>query len=303
MKKELVSNAITNIQDEYITEAANYKSKKIQKIWFSIGSVAASLILIMGLVIWKNQTKVPESYGNGIIADEDGVTIPRLEVSLPNNIEADMVAFFIYQGRVYVQDECLSDANNLIGEHLGTVTGAINEWTKKEDYVELSGSVYGDFYSVQGYDPSFMLCMSHDDGTVSTYVNNNGITLKYGSELFEDRLHIKDNIAEIEYQTRNNWYHGTGEIKNLRCDKTEIESFINALNAAEFIRLEDIPLDQGELSVYDAKEIYHLFLKMNNEMVIHLRLFEGGYVNFDGINGICVKMNNTEFEKFIDLLE
>lgn len=302
MKKELVSNAITNIQDEYITEAANYKSKKIQKMCFSIGSVAACLILVIGFLIWKSQSGLPKTDSTITVTDK-GVTIPKLKISISENSSADMIAFFIYQGRVYVQDEWISNANNLIGEHLGTATGSINEWTEKEDYVELSGSVYGDFYSVQGYDPSFMLCMRHDEGTISTYVNNNGITLKYGSELFEDRLHIIDNLAKITYQTRNDWYHDTGITAELKLDSVEIDDFLNALNSAEFMLLDDVPLNEDDLSVYDAKEIYHLFLEMKNGMIVHLRLFDGGYVNYDGINGVCVKVDSEKFNQFISHLK
>lgn len=301
MRKQRISNALSNIQDKYILETALHKKSAVNSIWFRMGSVAACLILVIGFLIWKKQPDLPKT-DNTISVTDNGVTIPKLKISISENSSANMIAFFIYQGRVYVQDEWLSNAHNLIGEHLGTATGSINEWTKKEDYVELSGSVYGDFYSVQGYDPSFMLCMSHDDGTVSTYVNNNGITLKYGSELFEDRLHIHDNLEKITYQTRNDWFYDTGITAELKLDSVEIDAFLNALNSAEFMLLDDIPLNEDDLSVYDAKEIYHLFLKMKNGMIVHLRIFEGGYVNYDGINGICVKVDSEKFNEFINLL-
>lgn len=301
MRKQRISNALSNIQDKYILETALHKKRAVNSIWFRMGSVAACLILVIGFLIWKKQPDLPKT-DNTISVTDNGVTIPKLKISISENSSANMIAFFIYQGRVYVQDEWLSNAHNLIGEHLGTATGSINEWTKKEDYVELSGSVYGDFYSVQGYDPSFMLCMSHDDGTVSTYVNNNGITLKYGSELFEDRLHIHDNLEKITYQTRNDWFYDTGITAELKLDNVEIDAFLNALNSAEFMLLDDIPLNEDDLSVYDAKEIYHLFLKMKNGMIVHLRIFEGGYVNYDGINGICVKVDSEKFNEFINLL-
>ena len=301
MRKQRISNALSNIQDKYILETALHKKRAVNSIWFRMGSVAACLILVIGFLIWKKQPDLPKT-DNTISVTDNGVTIPKLKISISENSSASMISFFIYQGRVYVHDEWLSNAHNLIGEHLGTATGSINEWTKKKDYVELSGSVYGDFYSVQGYDPSFMLCMSHDDGTVSTYVNNNGITLKYGSELFEDRLHIHDNLEKITYQTRNDWYYETGITDELELDSVEIDAFLNALNSAEFMLLDDIPLNEDDLSVYDAKEIYHLFLEMKNGMIVHLRLFEGGYVNYDGINGICVKVDNQKFNEFINLL-
>lgn len=82
-----------------------------------------------------------------------------------------------------------------------------------------------------------------------------------------------------------------------------IDAFIEALNSAKFMRLEDIPLEDGASSVYDSKEIYHLFFDMKNGMQIHLRLFDGGYVNFDGINGICVKMDEKAFGNLVEVMD
>lgn len=304
MRKQKISNAITNIQEKYILEATVQKKRIIHNIWFRIGSVAACLLLVIGVILWKKQADMPTpNINNEIAVNENGVTIPKFQISISQSSEADMIGFFIYQGRIYVQDEWLSNTDNLVGEYLGTASNTINEWTSQNDYVELSGSVSGDFYAVKGYEPSFMLCMKHEDGTIATYVNNNGITLKYGYELFRDKLHIAENLSEIEYQTRHDWYYGTEVIQKLEYELSTIEPFLNALNSAEFMRLDDIPLAENATSVYDEKEIYHLFMKMENGMVVHLRLFEGGYVNFDGIDGICVKMNSEDFEQFIELLK
>ena len=81
------------------------------------------------------------------------MTIPPLEVSLSSELAADMIGFFIYEGRCYVQYNHIDNGTDLIGEYLGTATGLIDEWTPKEGYVDFAGSVRGDFYSVKGYDP------------------------------------------------------------------------------------------------------------------------------------------------------
>lgn len=304
MKRKIISDAVTNISDKHIVEAADYvaktKKKNPKQIWLRWGALAACLCLVIGIFIWQNQ---PQSHDKpGIVADENGVTIPQIEVSLSSNSSADMIPFFIYQGRIYVHDEFLYNADSLVGEYLGTSIGTIDEWTTKDEYVDFAGSIRGDFYSVNGYAPSFMLCMKNEDNSISTYVNNNGITLKYGSELFEGRLHLSENYASVKYQTRNDWYNSIGEPIPLEGNTEEMESFIEALNTAEFMRLADIPLEDGETSVYDSKEIYHLFFEMENGMVIHLRLFEGGYVNYDGINGVCVKMDEKVFENLANVL-
>ena len=105
-----------------------------------------------------------------------------------------------------MQYEWLEDNGAIAGEPLGTATGLIDEWTPKDGYVELAGSVSGEFYTVNGFDPSFMLCMKHDDRRISTYICNSGITLKYGSDLYEDRLHLSKNNISAEYESRESWY-------------------------------------------------------------------------------------------------
>ena len=64
---------------------------------------------------------------------------------------------------------------------MGTATGLIDEWTPKEGYVELAGSVSGDFYTVNGFDPTFLLCMKEDGDAIQLFVCNSGITLYFRS--------------------------------------------------------------------------------------------------------------------------
>ena len=45
----------------------------------------------------------------------------------------------------------------------------------EDGYVDLAGSIGGDFYAVNGYDPEFMLCMKSDNGNLQLYICNNGL--------------------------------------------------------------------------------------------------------------------------------
>ena len=323
MKRETISDAITNIDGKYIEEAGNYtytqKTKAYTKNFRTFITFAACFCLIIGgLYLWKqfpfgahNDSSEEKYIELGKISEEkvseDGVTIPQLEVELSSSsnhlAESYMLAFFIYQGRSYVQYEWIENGTALVGEYLGTSAGLIDEWTKSDGYVEGAGSIAGDFYSVKGFDPSFMLCMEFEDGTIETFVNNNGFTIKYGSELFEDRLHL-ENYVSVEYQTRESWYYSQGEPILLSDNYSDIvDEFLNELNISEFMLLSDIPLDENDTNVYDSKEIYHMFFVMENGMTIHLRLFEGGYVSFQGISQICVQIDSEVFSKLIQAFE
>ncbi len=230
------------------------------------------------------------------------VTIPPADVYLGNDMAADMQAFFIYQGRCYVQYETLDEDGGLIGEHLGIAKGLIDEWTPEDGYVELAGSIGGDFYAVNGYDPEFILCMKSDGG-VRLFICNNGITLQYGSELYEDRLHLSGNIDAVEFESRASWYNSEYERYQISEDSNEIiEAFIRQLDAAEFLPANQIPLEDGVSSVWNM-EIYHLYFRMKDGLRVHLRLYQNGYVRFDGIMDAAVQIPDKEWTALLDILE
>lgn len=298
-------DSITNISDDLIESAQDIhgKARRKRKAWIKWGAVAACLcIAVVGAVIWQ-KTAAPEKTDSGTVLSENGVTVPKLEVSLSANSEAKMIAFFSYHGSCYVQYEWLDDAD-IIGNYLGTSTGLIDEWTPEEGYVELAGSVKGDFFSVKGYDPAFMLCMKDATGAVSTYLCNNGITLKYGSELYEDRLHLSGNYSAVQYETHDSWDYSKNELYQLKGHDEVINSLIEQLDKAEFIPWEDVPAREGmtDVSLYDT-ERYHLHFRMNNGTTVHLRLYENGYVRFQGLMDVCVQVPQDRFSTLIGLLD
>lgn len=294
MKNEDIFDALGSIRDCYIEEALK---KKRKPVWLkAMAAAACALLIICAVWIWK-QSKNPSSEGSGVYATKDGIVIPPLKVSLSaeENASMSMVGFLIYEGRCYVADERLADKKALKGEYLGTSNGLIDEWTPKEGYVDYAGSVKGDFFAVSGYDPVFMICMERETGELLILVNNNDLVLKKGSELFEDRLHLS-NFDYVQYQSREDWYYGRGNIRSYGASyDTVLADFTAALGDADFMRIEDIPLEDGQDNVYDSKEICHLYFQMADGMTVHLRCFEGGYVRYSGIMDVCVRIGEDVF--------
>lgn len=303
MRKEDFAEVIGDINEKHII-GARAERKQGKPVWVKWGAVAACLCLACGMAMYMQKLlpAIEPETGQSITVSDAGVSIPKLDVSLSNDVEADMIGFFIYQGNCYVQYQWLENAEDIVGEYLGTATGLIDEWTPEDGYVELAGSVQGDFYSVKGYDPSFMLCIVHESGDISTYVCNTGITIKYGSELYEDRLHLTGNYRKIQFETRASWYQSKGEVYSL-ADGATVSTFIQALNAAEFLPWESVPAMEGHTpsSIYDT-EIYHVYFSMDNGTMVHLRLYENGYVRFQGMNEICVQIPTEPYAAFLALL-
>ena len=308
MKHKRILLALGQVDEKYIEEAALGGMPSVKKRrWVKWGALAACLCLIIGgTVLFGNRDRA-SSADRGITVSDDGVTIPPTQVTLGKEDGVDYCwayAFFIYQGRCYKGYETVYGDADLIGEYLGTAIGMLDVWTPKEGYVELAGNTSGDFYSVKGYDPGFMLCMRESNGGILILINDNDLTLKYGSDLLEDRFRLSDSVEEVQYQARASWYNSTDEIFALGKEAEPIvEDFIAALDQGLFMREEDVPLKDGNRYLSQA-DLYHVSFRMNSGMTLTLRLAEGGYVHFGTyFSRVCIKVDEEAFNALIALLD
>lgn len=315
-RAEKLYHGITNISDDIIEEAQKPQTHRKRLSYGRWGIAAAILCMALASVLWKGSDRADSdsliaevgdgfvTYRSGITVSEEGVTIPPMEVMLGrSNDELCMLAFFIYQGHCYVEYERLeNDSSKIVGEYLGTATGLIDEWTPRDGYVELAGSVEGDFYSVKGFEPSFLLCMQKE-GTVSLYVREGGMTLKTGADLYNKWLHLSEDYREVRYETRASWYYSSGEVRQLDAPRAqEVLDFIQALDEAEFLPVEEVEARSG-ISPFAESEIYHMCFLTENGMTVHLRLHEGGYVRFQGLLNICVQIPEETFRGLTALFQ
>ena len=213
-----------------------------------------------------------------------------------------MLAFFIYQGRCYLQYDWIDHGSDLVGEKVGTATGLIDEWTPAEGYVELAGSVSGDFYTVRGFAPAFLLCMKEDGDAIQLFVCNNGITLYQGSELFEERLGLSNRLKAVTYEDEDSWYDGKEDIHTLH-DLDAVKTLIAAMDKATFQLSDQADLYEEKKDGGLSKELYHVYCKLDNGVTVTLRLFQGGYVTFTGLPDACVQVPEATFDAFLAALK
>ncbi|MBP3702486.1 MAG: hypothetical protein J6I65_01750 [Lachnospiraceae bacterium] len=271
--------------------------KENKKIIFVVIIVC---LLIGGVAIFQG---VVGNREEDVTVSSDGVTIPKMKVSYPEmeggEYAASMAPFFIYDNRSYRgYDSCEKD---LADKYLGTSKGGIDEWTSKDKYVNFTGSSEGKIYSVKGYDPRFMLCMKEEEGT-QIYINDNDLTLKKGSELYEDRLKLSGNYEKVQYEIPASGMNEKRKIRTLSSEADNvIKSFVNELNEAAFIRTKDVPMDSGKADDYPTP-IYYMYFRMKDGVSINLFLHKGGYVTFPGVYLASVKVDDKVFEELLTFL-
>lgn len=228
-------------------------------------------------------------------------------VKLPENISDNtmnscMIGCLVYKGKVYTSsDSYNADAaefKHLVGEYVGEAKGNLDEWSVQDEWSKEFASTYsGPVYKVNGYDEEFRLCIYLDteDGVWLQLLDNyDGIGLNTGADLFENRLHLKENLENIRYLTHNDWNDGSNaEYKELSGVSDErLENFFNSLCESPFEKIDYV----NDSDFYDADKQGHIYLNMKDKTVIELRLIDGGYVGLQELGWYFVKMPAEIFE-------
>ena len=196
-------------------------------------------------------------------------------------VAMDMVAFVIYGGRMYECSQVLEGdaAEELMGEYLFTSPGYIDEWSSPEEYTDGTGSVAGDVYTVKGYDSAFRLCIPIDGGALlELYDTLDGITLRTGKDLYGERLHLRENWREAEYQTHDDWNSNEDTFRTPELTEEEIAAFIDALYAGEF-EYWGADSETGDIYMLGLEQ-KHLYFRLADGSSVELRLFENGLVKY-----------------------
>ena len=329
MKKEKALSIIEHIDSDIIDEADAYKGTKGKNTWVKWVSMAACLCLLVAGTLGANllfnnkdiatddsvgKNEVP-SKGSSISETQEpaigdtGLYIPAVELpDATTGVELDMIGLVVYNGGIYTQAEMYygADALNidrLVGDYLGYATGSINEWSTQEEYAEeFASSVAGKVYEVIGYDTDFRVCIREEgedeNGEKQLWIQFldrlNGITLTTGENLFETRLHLRDRIATIQWQSHNDWNNNLGNIQNAVLDIDLWEKFLDQIDKGAFVNTCEPEISSN--TIYDTEKQAHIILTMEDGTVVRLRLIEGGYVGYDALGWYFVQIPGDIFD-------
>lgn len=261
--------------------------------------IAASLVLAAGIgfaspKLWQ-QINGPASPGQVAQVEpgtsgaggsdagmSSGIVIPKLE--LPDTkagVQADMIALVVYKGNIYTQSESridAADALGLRGDKLGRTTSGIDEWSSKDDYIELASNIgEADIYSVKGYDSEFLI-MSYTeiDGQVyaETYEQTNGITVNSGADLF-GKLNLEGRVATAKWESFDSWNNSLQQFAPVAGGKV-LDGFLTALQEAKPAAAEPL-IEQG---IYDSEDRKIIYLQLEDKVQVQLTLFGQGLVRY-----------------------
>ena len=314
-----VFKAIGGISDEAIEDArlesatsGSKRKTRRRRIIGAVAAMAACTALVLGIAqTWKgikpvagDNPAVDTSAAPGSVSPDNGVMVPAppwdsvyispdpMPEAPEPGVAADMMAFFIYNGRMYVQTGQYADPSLREG-YVCTVKGDIDEWSGADEYVEGASSIGGDVYSVKGYDTNFRLCMDGPDGLIEFYDCLSDMTLYSGADLFETCLHV-ENYVGAYYILDADWEENIDNRHEL--DPESLETFVSLLMVSPMQEWSAWS-ENGDIFDYEYAEA-HLYFELSDGTTVPLRLFENGCVMYGGSAvRVCAYMPGAIFDE------
>lgn len=252
------------------------------------------------------------------------IKIPKLEVREPSSTEEMCRAFLyvVYNGNFYTSAEHidLDKENKLIGKYLGEMKNVLDEYFESDyhknatstglphlkEFMEqettkdssiILGESSGKVYTVNGYSTDFRIChLNEENNLLTIYERLNDITVEYGKDLFDDRLRLKEYYDFVEYQYHQDWNNSENNFKKFdQVTREDIEKFIDEINNAKFI-------DATELDIYSInKKQAHLYFRIKDGSTVKIRMFEDGYISYEGwYSNVILKLDTETFRKIFN---
>lgn len=253
------------------------------KIWLKI-ALCLCAVVALGWFACKMLRPGPgtvEMTGEGVVVHMPKLPLPTNHNKGPGLIEADPMRFCSDRA-YYTEAYYLKSAEKWQGTKHGEVRFRATAKTTEDGLPVYLGNVNGDLYTVEGCDPTFMLRCDN-----VLYIRAGGYVVKYGSEIIRDQLHLPGNYNWVGYWEDDEWVSIT--------DRAAVERFLELVCEAEF-------LPSRQASLQDDQKICSLVFFRDHGLCNTLILYQGGYVCYDIMKDVCVKLPETEFDTFLAAL-
>ena len=243
----------------------------------------------------------------------EGLKVPALSVPEPKEwAMCDMIGTLVYNGGIYTQTDNMymdmeaEQKEALLGEYLGHATSSLDEWSSFEEYSKEFASTYeGDVYSVKGYDPQFRVCVRCEaeyDGekhlSLFFLERLNDITINSGYDVFEARLRVREKYVSCKWESHDDWDYARNIYHDLELDDETWGRFMDMVDTCKFVYTWNP--DTNSSSIYRTDNQVHLYIQLDDGLEVHMRLFEGGYVGYQGLSWYFVKIPEDIFNKVFE---
>lgn len=314
MKGKKLLNAIGQVDEKFIEEAAPDIMKNSHKIHWLRWTAAAACVMIAGTAAAftfinkplkqkvanlltttefnhdDNKDAASETSDNDFESDKlfNGVIIPDFDVNsyANENKKSNLKDCIFYDENFYTQSPFYSlnknSAKSLRGEYLGSSSGKIEQYfdSYEDGFPSIGGSVEGDIYSVNGYDTDFMLMLGD-----KLFINQNGIILEKGSDWFENRLKLSGNIAKV-----------TNKKTGAEISQELTEQIINAVDEGTFKYKDQIEYEI-EISENYEGSVEELTIEKKDGVKFDILFTDWKYVEIENLQNCGIAINNRTFIK------
>ncbi len=239
-------------------------------------------------------------------AEEDGIYLPSI---YKEDVSLEVDPMQQYSGSELWHDERMYESASIRQyenpidmsdyEEIGKVYGNGGiYWADGEDMLaQATGEAV--LYKVDGYDEKDIVCMYFENTTLGKdtyyelryFICLNGIYVKTGKDVYEDRLHI-ENFDRVSISKKSSDDPGKVESYDVS-GKSEIDTLFDKLFKSEILDL-DTAKDNWHHFVDDGvKRRILRFEDKNGETIFELNVFENGYVCSNDLGSNCI-MNKLD---------
>ena len=167
-------------------------------------------------------------------------------------------------------------------------------------------------HSVKGYDTDFRICVYDGSGgpdgdpVLTIFDKLNGITLRTGSDLFEDRLHVSENLEKVLFMSRCDsapvcYVCTAWEVREADIDPETWRAFWTQVENGAFLDLR-VCYDETGSNIYDELDEARIELLLSDGTSVRLRIFDSGYVGYEGLGWYFVKIPEDVFNTVYDAI-
>ena len=259
--------------------------------------VAALLLVILGVF---NVT-------NGLIKNNEADAVSEessAEVNVPDEAESEDTAAEETKTEETSSEEtadeyyedveaCLAYSVALVGDEeyysyydIFTENDLTGEKVEAESKFE--GYYLEPLYTVNGYDPDFLLCSKLNTGSNYLYFRSTNLDFKNGGELFEGKLHLKERLETVVYESQRSKFTSSMNYYELTSTENLFSEFLDEIYDGEFV--------SGSVSRSEGL-VYHLYLMQNDGMMIYLYINNEGQVCFEGLKNKYIQLSDDMYKR------